>query len=82
VEAWLPLIYLKGISTGNFSKALAALFGKDPWGCRHRRLPDLRIGAREPDPNIGERSTLGRLRKHTSPDFFGLLFDGDMMVPC
>lgn len=37
-----------------------------------------RIGAR---PNsIGGRPALRRLRKHASPNFFGLLFDGDMMV--
>ena len=32
VEALLPLLYLKGISTGDFSDALAALFGKDAVG--------------------------------------------------
>jgi putative transposase len=32
VEALLPLLYLKGISTGDFSEALAALFGKDAVG--------------------------------------------------
>jgi transposase-like protein len=32
VESLLPLLYLKGISTGDFSEALAALFGKDAVG--------------------------------------------------
>jgi mutator family transposase len=32
VEALLPPLYLKGISTGDFSEALAALFGKDAVG--------------------------------------------------
>jgi putative transposase len=43
VESLLPLLYLKGISTGDFSEALAALFGLagDPDGgdedrCRSR----------------------------------------------
>ncbi len=39
VESLLPILYLKGVSTGDFSEALAALFGKDAVGaCRHRRL--------------------------------------------
>jgi transposase-like protein len=32
VESLLPLLYLKGISTGDFSEALVALFGKDAVG--------------------------------------------------
>ena len=32
VESLLPLLYLKGISKGDFSEALAALFGKDAVG--------------------------------------------------
>jgi putative transposase len=32
VESLLPLLYLRGISTGDFSEALAALFGKDAVG--------------------------------------------------
>jgi len=32
VESLLPMLYLKGISTGDFSEALAALFGKDAVG--------------------------------------------------
>ena len=32
VEGLLPLLYLKGISTGDFSEALAVLFGKDAVG--------------------------------------------------
>src|ERR1035441_11121586 len=29
IETLLPILYLKGISTGDFSEALAALLGKD-----------------------------------------------------
>lgn len=32
IEALLPILYLKGISTGDFSEALAALLGKDASG--------------------------------------------------
>ena len=35
IETLLPILYLKGISTGDFSEALAALLGKDAAGCRH-----------------------------------------------
>jgi transposase-like protein len=35
IETLLPILYLKGISTGDFSEALAALLGKDASGCRH-----------------------------------------------
>jgi transposase-like protein len=38
IETLLPILYLKGISTGDFSEALAALLGKDcrVVGIRHR----------------------------------------------
>jgi len=32
IETLLPILYLKGISTGDFSEALAALLGKDAPG--------------------------------------------------
>ena len=32
VESLLPILYLKGVSTGDFSEGLAALFGKDAVG--------------------------------------------------
>jgi hypothetical protein len=32
IETLLPVLYLKGISTGDFSEALAALLGKDAAG--------------------------------------------------
>ena len=36
IETLLPMLYLKGISTGDFSEALAALLGKDAVGIGHR----------------------------------------------
>ena len=32
IETLLPILYVKGISTGDFSEALAALLGKDAAG--------------------------------------------------
>ena len=37
VEELIPWLYLKGISTGDFSEALAALLGPDAPACRPRR---------------------------------------------
>jgi len=44
IETLLPILYLKGISTGDFSEALAALLGKDAPGLwpRRRLTPRLR----------------------------------------
>ena len=42
VEELLPWLYLKGISTGDFSEALAALPGPDSGGCRLRQSVVLR----------------------------------------
>lgn len=40
VEELLPWLYLKGISTGDFSEALAALLGPDAEGRPHRPSHD------------------------------------------
>jgi len=37
IETLLPILYLKGISTGDFSEALAALLGKTRRGYRQQR---------------------------------------------
>jgi transposase-like protein len=37
LEMLIPILYLKGISTGDFEEALAALLGKGAPGCRPRR---------------------------------------------
>ena len=59
VEALLPWLYLKGISSGDFTEALAALLGPDApgltastigrravwWGIRSRKSATFRLGA-------------------------------------
>ena len=44
IEALLPLLYLKGISTGDFSEALAALLGKDAAGLSASAIGRLKDG--------------------------------------
>ena len=40
IETLLPILYLKGVSTGDFSEALSALLGKDAAG----RSEERRVG--------------------------------------
>lgn len=44
LEALLPVLYLKGISTGDFSEALAALLGKDAAGLSASAIGRLKVG--------------------------------------
>jgi putative transposase len=44
IETLLPLLYLKGISTGDFSEALAALLGKDAPGLSPTAIARLKDG--------------------------------------
>lgn len=44
MEALLPVLYLKGISTGDFSEALAALLGKDAAGLSASAIGRLKDG--------------------------------------
>jgi len=44
IERLLPLLYLKGISTGDFSEALAALLGKDASGLSASAIGRLKDG--------------------------------------
>ena len=44
IETLLPILYLKGISTGDFSEALAALFGKDAAGLSASAIGRLKDG--------------------------------------
>ena len=44
IEALLPILYLKGISTGDFSEALAALLGKDAAGLSASAIGRLKDG--------------------------------------
>jgi hypothetical protein len=45
IEALLPILYLKGISTGDFSEALAALLGKDAAGLSASTISRLKEGS-------------------------------------
>jgi transposase-like protein len=44
IETLLPILYLKGISTGDFSEALAALLGKDAAGLSAFAISRLKDG--------------------------------------
>ena len=44
IETLLPILYLKGISTGDFSEALAALLGKDAAGLSAAAIGRLKEG--------------------------------------
>jgi putative transposase len=44
IETLLPILYLKGISTGDFSDALAALLGKDATGLSASAIGRLKDG--------------------------------------
>src|SRR3974390_2196498 len=44
IETLLPILYLKGISTGDFSEALAALLGKDAAGLSPTAIVRLKDG--------------------------------------
>jgi transposase-like protein len=44
IETLLPILYLKGISTGDFSEALAALLGKDAAGLSPAAIARLKDG--------------------------------------
>ena len=44
IETLLPILYLKGISTGDFSEALAALLGKDAVGLSASAIGRLKDG--------------------------------------
>jgi hypothetical protein len=50
IEALLPILYLKGISTDDFSEALAALLGKDAAGWSAFAIGRLRDGSTTSTP--------------------------------
>jgi putative transposase len=47
IETLLPILYLKGVSTGDFSEALAALLGKDASGLSASTIGRLKDGWQE-----------------------------------
>jgi hypothetical protein len=66
LDALLPILYLRGVSTGDFQEALAALLGKDapnlsPAGCAShegghglvvRAAPSCPLGERKPPSQV------------------------------
>ena len=65
IETLLPILYLKGISTGDFSEALAALLGKDAAGLSASadRPPEGRLARRA--RRVAEARSVGQaLRLH------------------
>ncbi|MHC2687536.1 transposase-like protein [Bradyrhizobium liaoningense] len=52
IETLLPILYLKGISTGDFSEALAALLGKDAAGLSASAVGRLKDGWLDVSPRL------------------------------
>ena len=64
IETLLPILYLKGISTGDFSKALAALLGKDAAGLSASAIGRLKDGWLD-EHRVAEARSVGEaLRLH------------------
>ena len=55
IETLLPILYLKGISTGDFSEALTALLGKDAAGLSASAIGRLKEGWQEEQAAWGKR---------------------------
>jgi len=72
IETLLPILYLKGISTGDFSEALAALLGKDASGLSASAIGRLKDGwfdehaAWQKARSVGEALRLHLGRRHPS----------------
>ena len=67
IETLLPILYLKGISTGDFSEALAALLGKDAAGLSASAIGRLKDGWARRAHRVAEaRSFDEALRLHLS----------------
>jgi hypothetical protein len=65
IETLLPILYLKGISTGDFSEARAALLGKDAAGLSASAIGRLKDGWLDEHTAWQRRDPLGRW--HPSP---------------
>jgi hypothetical protein len=71
IETLLPILYLKGISTGDFSETLAALLGKDAAGLSASAIGRLKDGTPRGRSAICRRSatsTSGRWHPSPGPD--------------
>lgn len=60
IETLLPVLYLKGISTGDFSEALAALLGKDAAGLSPSAIGRLKDGWQEDHAKWAKRDLSAR----------------------
>ena len=60
IETLLPILYLKGISTGDFSEALAALLGKDASGLSASTIGRLKDGWQEDHAKWKARDLSGK----------------------
>ena len=60
IETLLPVLYLKGISTGDFSEALAALLGKDAAGLSASAIGRLKDGWQDEHAAWARRDLAGR----------------------
>ena len=60
IETLLPILYLKGISTGDFSEALAALLGKDASGLSASTIGRLKDGWQEDHAKWKARNLSGK----------------------
>ena len=60
IETLLPILYLKGISTGDFSEALAALLGKDAAGLSASAIGRLKDGWQDDHAAWAKRDLSGK----------------------
>jgi transposase-like protein len=60
IEEFLPLLYLRGVSTGDFSQALAALFGPGAKGLSANTIARLKQGWQDERREWATRSLNGR----------------------
>src|SRR5438132_11074174 len=60
IETLLPILYLKGISTGDFSEALAALLGKDASGLSASAIGRLKDGWQDYQAQWQKRDLLAK----------------------
>src|SRR2546426_12627037 len=60
LDALLPVLYLRGISTGDFQEALAALLGKDAPNLSPAVISRLTAGGEGGDRGWGEAGAAGR----------------------
>jgi len=82
VDAVIPILYLKGVSTGNFSEALAALLGKDAPGLSATNVVRLKEGWQKDYVQWSKRELSGKKYVYWWADgiYFNVRLDRDR--PC